>query len=183
MSIMTMLNQSYCNHPPITSPGTILKKMLKAAKRMHVEKKQNTGIINRSPRRGRMCRRGSGHRRLQAVSILFNPVKVGESLPSSNLVTEGQNFFSNNHGTGYAAASREYGRSHSLVNRSRWVCGDIFNTLPSRGCSPLSTAAISFRIEMRASQNRSSSALFSDSVGSIISVLATGQDMVGAWKP
>lgn len=36
---------------------------------------------------------------------------------------------------------------------------------------------------MRASQKRSSSALFSDSVGSIMSVLATGQDMVGAWKP
>ena len=34
-----------------------------------------------------------------------------------------------------------------------------------------------------ASQKRSSSARLSDSVGSIISVPATGNDMVGAWKP
>ncbi len=34
-----------------------------------------------------------------------------------------------------------------------------------------------------ASQNRSSSALVSLSVGSTISVPATGKDMVGAWKP
>ena len=34
-----------------------------------------------------------------------------------------------------------------------------------------------------ASQNRSSSARPSDSVGSTISVPATGNDIVGAWKP
>ena len=34
-----------------------------------------------------------------------------------------------------------------------------------------------------ASQKRSSSACGSLSVGSIISVPATGKDMVGAWKP
>ena len=34
-----------------------------------------------------------------------------------------------------------------------------------------------------ASQKRSSSACGSLSVGSTISVPATGQDMVGAWKP
>ena len=34
-----------------------------------------------------------------------------------------------------------------------------------------------------ASQNRSSSSRFSDSVGSTISVPATGKLMVGAWKP
>jgi hypothetical protein len=34
-----------------------------------------------------------------------------------------------------------------------------------------------------ASQKRSSSASDSDSVGSIISVPATGNDIVGAWKP
>ena len=44
-------------------------------------------------------------------------------------------------------------------------------------------ARISSRIASIASQNRSSSALVSLSVGSIISVPATGQDMVGAWKP
>ena len=35
---------------------------------------------------------------------------------------------------------------------------------------------------MRASQKRSSSRSDSDSVGSIIRVLGTGQDMVGAWN-
>ena len=44
-------------------------------------------------------------------------------------------------------------------------------------------AAISSRIAIIASQKRSSSALDSLSVGSIISVPATGKDMVGAWKP
>ena len=34
-----------------------------------------------------------------------------------------------------------------------------------------------------ASQKRSSSASDSDSVGSTINVPATGNDMVGAWKP
>jgi hypothetical protein len=34
-----------------------------------------------------------------------------------------------------------------------------------------------------AAQNRSSSARFSDSVGSTISVPATGKLIVGAWKP
>ena len=45
-----------------------------------------------------------------------------------------------------------------------------------------SMAAISARIEMSASQKRSSSALSSDSVGSTMMVPATGHDIVGAWK-
>ena len=49
--------------------------------------------------------------------------------------------------------------------------------------SPSATRAISARIAIIASQNRSSSARLSLSVGSIISVPATGNDMVGAWKP
>jgi hypothetical protein len=44
-------------------------------------------------------------------------------------------------------------------------------------------SAISCRMLIIASQNLSSSALSSDSVGSIMSVPATGQDMVGAWNP
>lgn len=48
---------------------------------------------------------------------------------------------------------------------------------------PSSMSAISCRIPSRASQNRSISALSSDSVGSIIKVPATGHDMVGAWNP
>ena len=47
----------------------------------------------------------------------------------------------------------------------------------------LSISAISLRIAIMASQNRSSSAFDSDSVGSIISVPGTGKLMVGAWKP
>ena len=38
-------------------------------------------------------------------------------------------------------------------------------------------------LPIRASQNRSSSSLSSDSVGSIINEPATGQETVGAWKP
>jgi hypothetical protein len=43
--------------------------------------------------------------------------------------------------------------------------------------------SISARIATIASTNRSSSARSSDSVGSTISVPATGKDMVGAWNP
>ena len=46
-----------------------------------------------------------------------------------------------------------------------------------------STAAISARIAIIASQNRSSSARLSDSVGSIMNVPGTGKLIVGAWKP
>lgn len=48
---------------------------------------------------------------------------------------------------------------------------------------PSSMSAISCRMPSSASQNRSISALSSDSVGSIIKVPVTGHDMVGAWKP
>ncbi|KYN12177.1 hypothetical protein ALC57_15669, partial [Trachymyrmex cornetzi] len=57
---------------------------------------------------------------------------------------------------GKAANSREYGRFHSVVI----ICFCI-----------------------KESQNLSNSVLSSDSVGSIIKVPATGQLMVGAWKP
>lgn len=48
---------------------------------------------------------------------------------------------------------------------------------------PRSMASISRRIEIMASQKRSSSESDSLSVGSIITVPATGQETVGAWKP
>ena len=48
---------------------------------------------------------------------------------------------------------------------------------------PSSMALISSRIPIMALQKRSSSALDSDSVGSIIRVPDTGHDMVGAWNP
>jgi hypothetical protein len=43
--------------------------------------------------------------------------------------------------------------------------------------------SISPRIAIIASTNRSISARSSDSVGSTMSVPATGNDIVGAWKP
>jgi hypothetical protein len=52
--------------------------------------------------------------------------------------------------------------------------------LSSAGQSPASTFAASAAIAIIASQKRSISAFGSDSVGSTISVPATGHDMVGA---
>ena len=64
---------------------------------------------------------------------------------------------------------------------SRAVCGACFSGLSARSSLPDAIAAISARIAIIASQKRSSSAFDSLSVGSIISVPATGQDIVGAW--
>jgi hypothetical protein len=55
--------------------------------------------------------------------------------------------------------------------------------LSSAGQVPAATSSISRRIEIIASQKRSSSAFDSDSVGSIISVPETGKLIVGAWNP
>ena len=61
--------------------------------------------------------------------------------------------------------------------------GAFLSGLSSRSARPSSIARISSRIAIIASQKRSSSAFDSLSVGSIISVPATGKDIVGAWKP
>ena len=63
------------------------------------------------------------------------------------------------------------------------VCGAFTSGLSSASRSPRSTARISSRIAISASHSRSSSARDSLSVGSIISVPATGKLIVGAWKP
>ncbi|MNH30459.1 hypothetical protein D3C79_907540 [compost metagenome] len=63
------------------------------------------------------------------------------------------------------------------------MCGAFFSGLSSLSRLPFSTARISSRMRIIASQKRSSSSLDSLSVGSIINVPATGNDMVGAWKP
>lgn len=60
------------------------------------------------------------------------------------------------------------------------VCGAFLRTLSLRSEKPVSSSPISFRMAIMASQKRSSSALSSLSVGSIMSVPGTGQDMVGA---
>src|SRR5664279_4836854 len=97
--------------------------------------------------------------------------------------TGGQYLWTRSQGAGKAACSREYGRSHSVPVTTAAVCGAFFSGLLLRSIAPLSIAAISVRIAIIASQNRSSSALFSLSVGSTISVPGTGNDIVGAWKP
>ncbi|MNN89519.1 hypothetical protein D3C81_2073460 [compost metagenome] len=55
--------------------------------------------------------------------------------------------------------------------------------MSSAGQLPFCTSVISARILNIAPIKRSSSALDSLSVGSTIKVPATGNDMVGAWKP
>ncbi len=95
--------------------------------------------------------------------------------------TLGQNFEARVHLSGNAATSREYGCGHSLAVTTAAVCGACFSGLLSLSLSPLATAAISPWIEMSTSQKRSSSVFVSLSVGSIMSVPGTGNDIVGAW--
>ena len=63
------------------------------------------------------------------------------------------------------------------------VRGVLERVVAARSLRPCSIARISARMAIIASQKRSSSAWLSLSVGSIIMVPGTGQDMVGAWKP
>ncbi len=63
------------------------------------------------------------------------------------------------------------------------MCGAPRSTLSDAATAPDPTSSISARIAIIASQNRSSSPLSSLSVGSTISVPATGNDIVGAWNP
>ena len=63
------------------------------------------------------------------------------------------------------------------------MCGALLSGLSCRSYSPAATRPISSLIEIIASQNRSSSVRSSLSVGSIMRVPATGNDIVGAWKP
>ena len=63
------------------------------------------------------------------------------------------------------------------------MCGALVSRLFSRSAPPSSISRISSRIAIIASQKRSSSSFDSLSVGSIISVPATGKETVGGWKP
>ena len=65
----------------------------------------------------------------------------------------------------------------------RAVCGALRKGLSSTGHVPRAISSISDLMAIIASQNLSSSSSPSLSVGSTISVPATGKDMVGAWKP
>ena len=98
-------------------------------------------------------------------------------------LTGGQYLSAPSTSPGNAATSREYARDQASVATSAATCGAPRNGLASTAHSPASTARISSRIAIIASQNRSSSPRSSDSVGSTISVPATGNDTVGAWKP
>jgi hypothetical protein len=72
---------------------------------------------------------------------------------------------------------------HVSDETSSAVCGAFLRTLSFGSALPSVIAAISVRIAISASQNRSSSRFDSLSVGSIIIVPATGNETVGAWKP
>ena len=63
------------------------------------------------------------------------------------------------------------------------MCGAWASAESSCAIAPDSISAISPAMAIMASQKRSISASDSDSVGSIMSVPATGNDMVGAWNP
>jgi hypothetical protein len=63
------------------------------------------------------------------------------------------------------------------------VCGACLSGLSSSRPAPASTWRDLARMAIIASQKRSSSASGSLSVGSTISVPATGKLSVGAWKP
>ena len=63
------------------------------------------------------------------------------------------------------------------------VWGACFRVLSAASSAPDSTASISLRMALKASQRRSSSAFDSLSVGSTMRVPTTGQLIVGAWKP
>src|SRR5690349_5990695 len=95
--------------------------------------------------------------------------------------TLGQNLLARVKRSGKAAVSREYGRFHSSEQTTFAVWGACLRGLLALSDSPLATACISPWIEIIASQKRSSSAFDSLSVGSIISVPGTGNDIVGAW--
>lgn len=95
--------------------------------------------------------------------------------------------------TGQGVRSHLQGEKHSshflfqlhspLGRRKNAARNQTLRGLTRESILPSSMSAISCLIPSRASQKRSISALSSDSVGSIIRVPATGQDMVGAWKP
>ena len=84
-------------------------------------------------------------------------------------------------GTRRARAGTRASTSSAVTSSA--VCGACTSGLSSAGHSPAATRSISARIAIIASTKRSSSPRSSDSVGSIISVPATGNDIVGAWKP
>jgi branched-chain amino acid aminotransferase len=94
--------------------------------------------------------------------------------------TAGQILLARTYGRGKAACWRVYGWVHSSAATSSAVCGAFFSTLSRGSAVPSMTAWISARMEIKASQKRSSSSFDSLSVGSIIIVPATGNDTVGA---
>ena len=63
------------------------------------------------------------------------------------------------------------------------MCGAFFSGLSAASHSPAATLSISALMAIMASQNSSIAARDSLSVGSIMNVPATGNDIVGAWKP
>ena len=101
----------------------------------------------------------------------------------STRATGGQYFDASCATLGQAASRRGYACDQSSADTAAAVCGACLSGLSARSMRPASIARISSRIAIIASTKRSSSAFDSLSVGSIISVPATGKLIVGAWKP
>jgi hypothetical protein len=97
--------------------------------------------------------------------------------------TVGQYLCARTHGAGKAATSRLYACGQDSAVTAADVCGAFTSGLSSFDHWPRSIFAISSRMDRSVSTKRSSSAYDSLSVGSIISVPATGNDIVGAWNP
>ncbi|CPU61632.1 Uncharacterised protein [Mycobacteroides abscessus] len=73
--------------------------------------------------------------------------------------------------------------AQSSATSAAAVCGAPRSGDSSTAQRPDATASISPRMATSASTNRSSSARSSLSVGSTMSVPATGNESVGAWNP
>src|SRR3954466_14818843 len=97
--------------------------------------------------------------------------------------TGGQYFAVRSTPFGYAATVRGYGCGHSSAVTAEAVCGAFARGLSDTGHTPAATWSISALMAIIAAQKRSSSVRSSLSVGSTMSVPATGNDIVGAWKP
>ena len=100
-------------------------------------------------------------------------------------LTGGQYLSVRSAGTGNAASSREYARFQSSVDD----VGRGVRRVVRAGCRRPGYVAVADPLDLgadrdhRVDRSGRSRARSSDSVGSIISVPATGNDIVGAWKP
>ena len=114
----------------------------------------------------------------QAQTTLRSPKTL------SMRATGGQYLFSRTHGSGYAACSREYGRSHSVRVTASAVCGAFLSGIVGAvGCGPPRCRV--FPAEWRSGRHRSDPVPLSIRFPSARSSTCrgTGHEMVGGWNP